>query len=60
MTLDLKKIKSGDTEIGVGKHPYSNDILVVIEDKMGRNWIKISKHEANRLLENLKESISYL
>lgn len=58
MNQDFKIIESNETQIGVGISQHSNDILIVIEDKVSRNWIELDLHKLQIFLSNLKEAES--
>ena len=57
MNNDLLRIKTSDTEIGVGKAPMSDKTLIVIEDRREKSWITLSKQDVHELIGYLKETI---
>lgn len=57
MNEDLLKIKSVDTEIGVGKAPISDEIVIVIKDSEHMNWIGLNENQVKELISNLQKLI---
>lgn len=56
MNQNFKIVESNETQIGVGINPHTNDILIVIEDKVSKNWIALNGDQLQLLIGNLKEA----